>query len=81
MIRERFDIRGNGESLKGELHNVSYRASGRRIVVRDGLGAVVHDTGECYDLDNATHNLDCWLEKRLGLTPTFTDQPTTAKGN
>lgn len=43
------------------LYETSSRRTGRRIVVTDDDGATLFDSGDHYDLANASNALDRWL--------------------
>lgn len=63
FLIEEFPIKlRNGRTLKGLLTQ-THRATGRRLRVVDPAGAAepVFDSGDCYDLGNATNKLDFWI--------------------
>lgn len=51
-----------GEALTARLYRSPYRYTGRRVILYDASGAVVYDTGNCYDLANACANACRWLD-------------------
>lgn len=83
LLLETFEITPYaGPRLVGSVFRTGSRASGRRVRVH-GTGpapALLFDSDDCYDLGNATHALDAWLDAyhyRLadvmpGVSPIFT---------
>ena len=65
LLRERFPITlPDGRTWQGALYG-TYRRGGRRIIVSGQAGAVLFDTGDQFDFDNARNELDLWLAEQV----------------
>lgn len=67
---EKFQIKfPDGRTLDARLHvgDSTPPVRSRRIVVYDQAGTRVYDTDDCYDLGNATNELDLWIAEQVRL--------------
>ena len=65
-LLDQFKINVPGQDWRGEVYRTQHRATGRRILVREGA-EVLFDTGDQYDLGNARNGLENWLAEMLAV--------------
>lgn len=49
-----------GQDVVATLYR-TIRAGGRRIILTDLAGAILHDTDDCYGMSNAMASVDAWI--------------------